>query len=257
MCLYKPQQSNHLNQLQLHIVHLRHLVIGEWKGAKIRIERSKELSKTKGNLILHIVKSCFFLYSITIAAVTALVQLGTTSYCCTSILYSSSSSVRHTRNTSLEIIFIVHLRITDRVTNKQRKQLFKLFMERQVEKTMADNQEGAKRKRKRNRGRRRKPSDQVLQGQTIPQPSSSTSQEQQKQSIQQSQPSKNQRYPRPSKEKGPSSALSASSNGKGSGEPEDVSSRKIIFLGNRAKLAAQAEILADAAPFRMPYTTTG
>lgn len=42
----------------------------------------------------------------------------------------------------------------------------------------------------------------------------------------------------------------------GFGKTEHEPGRNIIYLTNRAKLAAQAEILADAVPFRLPYTTS-
>jgi len=39
-------------------------------------------------------------------------------------------------------------------------------------------------------------------------------------------------------------------------EPQGPSGRNIIYLTNRAKLAAQAELLAAAVPFRLPYAST-
>lgn len=36
-------------------------------------------------------------------------------------------------------------------------------------------------------------------------------------------------------------------------KPQEPSERNIIYLTNRAKLAAQAELLAEAVPFRLPY----
>lgn len=36
---------------------------------------------------------------------------------------------------------------------------------------------------------------------------------------------------------------------------QTASGRQIIYLTDRARLAAQAELLADVAPFRMPHSS--